>query len=86
MTKPKIFPEWKLQIQALSCLESLTTKSSKQMYPSWQKYLPPQPENRKSLMYIILVHPSELVRHAACKVVIAFFSTAKQYLSIASHK
>jgi Domain of unknown function (DUF4042) len=78
-------PEWKLQIQALSCLESLTRQSPKQMYSHWTKYLPSNLETRKSLMYIILQHPSELVCQAACRVVIAFFNGAKQYLSIASH-
>lgn len=90
ITKPvkkqsRILPEWKIQIQALACIESLTKQSPKQMSSHWSKYLPSNLETRKSLMYIILVHPSDSVRQVACQVVISFFSGAKQYLSIASH-
>ncbi len=83
--KTKMRPVWKLQYQALLCLESFANQSPKQMHSQWTKFLPGSIDVTKSLMCILLHHSSDRVQTAVCRVLVAFFNNSKQYLSIAAH-
>jgi hypothetical protein len=81
----KLKPEWKVQFQALFCLEALGNQCSKQLCHHLKQFIPEDSKNHRSLLYIIQNHKSEHIRGIACKSMVAIFKDSKQYLSIAAN-
>jgi hypothetical protein len=79
----KLKPEWKVQSQALACLEALGRQCSKQLYHHLPKFISRDFQNRHSLLYLIQYHKSDKIRSMTCKVLVSIFTDSKQYLSIA---
>lgn len=56
------------------------------MRSSWNRFLPGHTNSNHSLISLLLFHSSDEVRGMVCRVLIAFFTDSKQYLSIACNK
>ena len=81
----KFKSEWKVQFQALFCLEALGNQCSKQLCQHLKHFIPEDSQNHFSLLYIIHHHKSEQIRGIACKSMVAIFKDSKQYWSIAAN-
>ncbi|KAI9011420.1 hypothetical protein BC832DRAFT_550660 [Gaertneriomyces semiglobifer] len=80
--------EYRLQINALLCVQALAKAQAKLMYSEWFKFLPDPIDGPSAPSLISVMRDSEYprVRHAACAALTSFLEGSKQYLSVAEDR